>query len=135
MNIIILSLLILSYSLVLGIIFAQVLLTAPVVFKVLDDESASKFLRKIFPRYYLLILLISLISSLISFLWFEPFDLYMALSISILAFIGYAIIPITNLARDRCCDNLFKWMHNLSVANTIIILLISLTQLVRIINS
>ena len=89
MNIIVLSLLILSYSLVLGIIFAQVLLTAPVVFKVLDDESASKFLRKIFPRYYLLILLISLISSLISFLWFEQIDLYMALSISILAFIGY----------------------------------------------
>jgi hypothetical protein len=135
MNIIILSLLILSYSLVLGIIFAQVLLTAPVVFKVLDDESASKFLRKIFPRYYLLILLISLISSLISFLWFESFDLYMALSISILASIGYAIIPITNFARDRGWDNLFKWMHNLSVANTIIILLISLTQLVRIINS
>jgi hypothetical protein len=135
MNIIILSLLILSYSLVLGIIFAQVLLTAPVVFKVLDDESASKFLRKIFPRYYLLILLISLISSLISLLWFEPFDLYMALSISILAFIGYAIIPITNFARDRGWDNLFKWMHNMSVANTIIILLICLTQLVRIINS
>jgi hypothetical protein len=82
-----------------------------------------------------LILLISLISSLISFLWFELFDLYMALSISILAFIGYAIIPITNFARDRGWDNLFKWMHNLSVANTIIILLISLTQLVRIINS
>ncbi len=39
MNIVVLSLLILCYSLVLGIIFAQVLLTAPVVFKVLDDES------------------------------------------------------------------------------------------------
>ena len=59
----------------------------------------------------------------------------MALSISILAFIGYAIIPITNFARDRGWNSLFKWMHNLSVANTIIILLISLTQLVRIINS
>ena len=31
----------------MGIIFAQVLLTAPVVFKVLDNENASKFLRKI----------------------------------------------------------------------------------------
>ena len=100
-----------------------------------DPEIPSKVLRKIFPRYYLLILLISLISSLISFLWFEQIDLYMALSISILAFIGYAIIPITNFARDRGWNSLFKWMHNLSVANTIIILLISLTQLVRIINS
>ena len=56
MNTMILSLLILCYSLVLGIIFAQVLLTAPVVFKVLDNQNASNFLRKIFPRYYLLIL-------------------------------------------------------------------------------
>lgn len=134
MNIVVLSLLILCYSLVLGIIFAQVLLTAPVVFKVLDDESASKFLRKIFPRYYLLILLISLISSLISYLWFEIIDLYISLSVAALAFIGYAIIPITNFARDRGWDNLFKWMHNLSVANTVLILLISLTQLIRIIS-
>jgi magnesium-transporting ATPase (P-type) len=134
MNIVVLSLLILCYSLVLGIIFAQVLLTAPVVFKVLDDESASKFLRKIFPRYYLLILLISLISSLISYLWFEVIDLYISLSVAALAFIGYAIIPITNFARDRGWDNLFKWMHNLSVVNTVLILLISLTQLIRIIS-
>jgi len=134
MNIVVLSLLILCYSLVLGIIFAQVLLTTPVVFKVLDDESASKFLRKIFPRYYLLILLISLISSLISYLWFEVIDLYISLSISSLAFIGYVIIPITNLARDRGWDNFFKWMHNLSVVNTVLILLISLTQLIRIIS-
>ena len=134
MNIVVLSLLILCYSLVLGIIFAQVLLTAPVVFKVLDDESASKFLRKIFPRYYLLILLISLISSLISYLWFEVIDLYISLSVAALAFIGYAIIPITNFARDRGWDSLFKWMHNLSVANTVLILLISLTQLIRIIS-
>ncbi len=135
MNIVVLSLLILCYSLVLGIIFAQVLLTAPVVFKVLDDESASKFLRKIFPRYYLLLLLISLISSLISYLWFEALDLYISISISCLAFIGYAIIPVTNFARDRGWDNLFRWMHNLSVANTIFILLISLTQIIRIINT
>ena len=40
-----LSLLILCYALTLGIIFAQVLLTAPVVFKVLDEQNASKFLR------------------------------------------------------------------------------------------
>ena len=80
MNIVVLSLLILCYSLVLGIIFAQVLLTAPVVFKVLDDQNASNFLRKIFPRYYLLILLIALIALLISYLFFQTIDVYFALT-------------------------------------------------------
>ena len=66
MNTMILTLLILCYSLVLGIIFAQVLLTAPVVFKVLDSQNASKFLRKVFPRYYLLLFLITLVALLLS---------------------------------------------------------------------
>ena len=99
MNTMILTLLILCYSLVLGIIFTQVLLTAPVVFKVLDDQSASKFLRKIFPRYYLLLFLIILIALLISFLFFEDFDVYLALTAAIFALIGFMIIPITNSAR------------------------------------
>ena len=118
MDTLILSLLILCYSLVLGIIFAQVLLTAPVVFKVLDDQNASKFLRKIFPRYYLLLLLITLLALLISYLFFEKFDVYIAIVAVFFSFFGYIIIPLTNSARDRGWDNLFKWLHNLSVFNT-----------------
>ena len=71
MNTIIISLLILCYALALGIIFAQVLLTAPVIFKVLDNQNASNFLRKIFPRYYFLLLLITLLALLISYLFFK----------------------------------------------------------------
>ena len=123
MNIITLSLLILSYSLVLGIIFAQVLLTAPVVFKVLDNQNASIFLRKIFPRYYLLLTLLTLIALLVS---------YLALTAVSFSFLGYIIIPLTNAARDRGWDKVFKGLHNLSVFNTLIILLVSVTQIVRI---
>ena len=128
----ILTLLILCYSLVLGIIFTQVLLTAPVVFKVLDDQSASKFLRKIFPRYYLLLFLIILIALLISFLFFEDFDVYLALTAAIFALIGFLIIPITNSARDRGWEKLFKWLHNLSVFNTLIIMIIAIVQIFRV---
>tara|TARA_B100000925_G_scaffold284200_1_gene258940 strand:- start:556 stop:954 length:399 start_codon:yes stop_codon:yes gene_type:complete len=128
----ILTLLILCYSLVLGIIFTQVLLTAPVVFKVLDDQSASKFLRKIFPRYYLLLFLIILIALLISFLFFEDFDVYLALTAAIFALIGFMIIPITNSARDRGWEKLFKWLHNLSVFNTLIIMIIAILQIFRV---
>ena len=132
MNIVILSLLILCYSLVLGIIFAQVLLTAPVVFKVLDDQNASNFLRKIFPRYYLLILLIALVALLISYLFFKTVDVYFALVAVTFSFIGYLIIPLTNLARDRGWENLFKFFHNLSVFNTLVIFIVSVIQIVRV---
>jgi len=124
--------LILCYSLVLGIIFAQVLLTAPVVFKVLDNENASKFLRKIFPRYYLLLFLITLLALLISYLFFKLFDIYAAVVAVFFSFLGYVIIPLTNIARDRGWDSLFKWLHNLSVFNTLIIMVIAIMQIFRV---
>ncbi len=131
MDTLIISLLILCYSLVLGIIFAQVLLTAPVVFKVLDDQNASKFLRKIFPRYYLLLLLFTLLALLISYLFFEIFDVYIAIVAVFFSLFGYIIIPLTNSARDRGWDNLFKWLHNLSVFNTVVIMGIAIVQIFR----
>ena len=132
MNTMILTLLILCYSLVLGIIFAQVLLTAPVVFKVLDSQNASKFLRKVFPRYYLLLFLITLVALLISFLFFKKLDVYMASVAAIFAILGYLIIPITNSARDRGWDKLFKWLHNFSVFNTLVIMIIAIIQIFRV---
>ena len=131
MDTLIISLLILCYSLVLGIIFAQVLLTAPVVFKVLDDQNASKFLRKIFPRYYLLLFLLTLLALLISYLFFEIFDFYIAIVAEFFSFFGNINIPLTNSARDRGCDNLFKWLHNLSVFNTVVIMAIAIMQIFR----
>ena len=132
MNEAVIVLLTLSYSLILGIIVAQVVLTAPVVFKVLDNDNASKFLRAIFPRYYLLLFLICLVASLISYLWFSSMDLWIALGASILAFIGFIIIPLTNSARDRGWNRLFKFLHNLSVLNTIVLFIIAVAQLIRI---
>ena len=132
MNTVIISLLILCYSLVLGIIFAQVLLTAPVVFKVLDNQNASNFLRKIFPRYYILLFLISILALLISYLFFTNIDFYAALVAVFFSFLGFIIIPLTNSARDRGWDNLFKWLHNLSIFNTVIIMIIAIVQIFRI---
>jgi len=132
MNEAVIVLLTLSYSLILGIIVAQVALTAPVVFKVLDNDNASKFLRAIFPRYYLLLFLICLVALLISYLWFSGIDIWIALTASMLAFIGFIIIPLTNSARDRGWNKLFKFLHNISVLNTIILFIIAIAQLVRI---
>ena len=132
MNTIIISLLILCYALALGIIFAQVLLTAPVVFKVLDNQNASNFLRKIFPRYYLLLFLITLLALLISYLFFKNFDTYIALVAVSFSLFGYLIIPLTNVAKDRGWDNIFKWLHNLSVFNTLVITAVAVIQIFRV---
>ena len=132
MDNIIAILLSITYSLIIGIIFAQALLTAPVVFKVLDNESASKFLRRIFPRYYLMIFLFCLLAVLISYLFLERSFLVMAAINSSLAFIGYIIIPMTNSARDRAWDKLFTFLHRLSVYITISIFIFSITEIVRI---
>ena len=129
MNEAVIVLLTLSYSLILGIIVAQVALTAPVVFKVLDNDNASKFLRAIFPRYYLLLFLICLVALLISYLWFSVIDIWIALTASMLAFIGFIIIPLTNSARDRGWNKLFKFLHNISVLNTIILFILSLIHI------
>ena len=48
------------------------------------------------------------------------------------ALLGYLIIPITNSARDRGWNKLFKWLHNLSVFNTIVIMIIAIIQIFRI---
>ena len=45
--------------------------------------------------------------------------------------LGYVIIPITNSARDRGWDSIFKWLHNLSVFNTIVIMGIAIIQIFR----
>ena len=132
MDTIVVILLSITYSLIIGIIFAQALLTAPVVFKVLDNETASKFLRRIFPRYYLIIFLFCLLAVLISYLFLARSFLIMAAINSSLAFIGYIIIPMTNSARDRSWDRLFTFLHRLSVYITISIFIFSITEIVRI---
>ena len=97
-----------------------------------DQDMVANFLRKIFPRYYLLIFLITLIALLISYLFFNLVDIYIALVAAVFAFTGYIIIPLTNFAKDRGWDSMFKWLHNLSVFNTLVIMIAAIIQIVRV---
>jgi len=51
-----------------------------------------------------------------------------AVSFSLL---GYLIIPPTNAARDRGWESLFKWLHNLSVFSTLVIMIVAIIQIFR----
>jgi hypothetical protein len=120
--------LILLNLLIAGVIFTHLALTTPVIFKTLDEESASRFLRTIFPRYYLILFLLSLIALFILFFQDSSLSWWLGINISAHALIGLVGIPITNAAKDRGWNNLFSFSHGVSVYCTIVIFALSIIQ-------
>jgi hypothetical protein len=111
-----------------GVIFCHLALTTPIIFKTLEDEDASRFLRAIFPRYYLLIFLLSLPA--LTLLNFQDSQLswWLGFNLSAHALVGLIGIPITNAAKDRGWDKVFSFTHGVSVYCTIVIFALSIIQ-------
>ena len=111
-----------------GVILCHLVLTTPIIFKTLEEEEASRFLRAIFPRYYLLIFLLSLPA--LSILYFQDSVLswWLGFNLSVHALVGLVGIPITNAAKDRGWDRVFSFSHGVSVYCTIVILALSIIQ-------
>ena len=90
---------------------------APVTFTPLNEENARKFIRKIFPYYYNVNLVISLLV-LIYFTSQKIFsiDFYLILTISILfAISNYILMPLINKYKDNNQERKFKYSHSMSV--------------------
>jgi hypothetical protein len=120
--------LILLNLLIAGVIFTHLALTTPVIFKTLDEESASRFLRTIFPRYYLILFLLSVIALFILYFQDSSLSWWLGINISAHALIGLVGIPITNAAKDRGWNKLFSFSHGVSVYCTIVIFALSIIQ-------
>ncbi|MDA7715565.1 DUF4149 domain-containing protein [Pelagibacteraceae bacterium] len=90
---------------------------APVIFKVLDANNASKFVRKIFPHYYLINLVVLSIAVLLLFYISSiNLDFYITLIITILfAFSLFILMPLINKLKDNKEERKFKFSHTLSV--------------------
>ena len=104
-------------SMVLGIMLFFSFVIAPVVFTTLDENNAQKFIRRIFPFYYNVNLVISFIV-LITFVLLNKIgvDFYLILVITLLfATSNYLIMPLINKYRDEKQDKKFKYSHFLSV--------------------
>ena len=114
--------------LIAGTIFTHLVLTTPVIFKTLDEDYSAKFLRTIFPRYYFLLLLLSLPALLILYFQDSPLSWWLGFNISIHALLGLLSIPITNAAKDRGWDKIFSFSHGVSVYCTIVIFALSIIQ-------
>ena len=104
-------------SIVLGVMLFFSFVVAPVTFTSLNEDNARIFIRKIFPYYYSVNLIISLLILLI-FIILKKFsiDFYFILIISILfALSNFLLMPLINRYRDNKEDKKFKYTHFISV--------------------
>ena len=104
-------------SIIFGIMIFFSFVIAPVVFTTLNEENARKFIRRIFPYYYNVNLVISIIVTLI-FVFIESFhrNFFLILSVAILfAISNYVLMPLINKYRDNNQDKKFKFSHFISV--------------------
>ena len=104
-------------SVVLGIMLFFSFGVAPVIFKVLKENEARKFVRTIFPYYYCInLILVSLVCIFLFYKDFINFDFYLLLSVAILFAISlFLLMPMINNARDQKKESKFKYLHAVSV--------------------
>ena len=107
---------ILAICLGMMIFFSFVL--APMIFKILDAENAGKFVRKIFPYYYIVNLVFLLIAIILFYVISSisiKFYITLALAISFI-FAQFILMPLINKLKDNNEEKKFKYAHGTSVA-------------------
>ena len=112
-----------------GIILLQTSVIAPSVFKYLDQSQTRDLLRAIFPKFFLFILILASLSLMVGILNNVKFDIQIIISslTVALSILCYIIIPSTNEAKDKKNQKKFKFLHNVSVISTVIILITNLS--------
>ena len=122
MNIMTTSHLLLS-GMVVGLIFFQTALSAPIVFKYLSKDQSSIYIRKIFPKLFIVISIIGGLCIAIDLL--DDMLIQKALIASVVTFIlpiiCYLIVPATNKATDIGNNVKFKQLHTLSVLLIVVV--------------
>ena len=118
---------------IIGMILYQSLLIAPSINKLLSAQDASIYLRYVWPKFFIIIGAISLISWIL-ILNFSP-DQSTAKIISIISFIlmiiCYVLIPYMNSAKDSANDSFFIFLHATSMILTLVTLLINIFLIVK----
>ena len=87
------------------------------IFKILDAENAGKFVRKIFPYYYLVNLIFLLIvTSLMYFLSSFNTNFFVTLTLALsFIFAQFILMPMINKLKDNNEEKKFKYAHGVSV--------------------
>ena len=104
-------------AVILGAMIFFSFVVAPTTFKLLDEENSRKFIRGIFPFYYLLNLILSFVACILFYLNENlSIDFLLMVSVSVLfAISNFILMPMINKFRDKNEDKKFKISHFISV--------------------
>ena len=116
-------------GIICGVVLFQSSIIAPTVFRVLDLEDAGAFLRKVFPRFFMLIMACSVLMLILVALSDSSDKSRFMLPVANLVFSGvsYLVIPVTNRAKDDGEQKKFKALHSLTVVLTLLMLILNIS--------
>ena len=112
-----------------GIIIYQSILIAPSINKLLSNQDASLYLRYIWPKFFIIIGILSLLCFICISLFNSNQSTAKFFSIisTLLMLICYIAIPYMNQAKDSLNDSMFIILHSGSIILTILTLLMNLS--------
>tara|TARA_Y100000748_G_scaffold227448_1_gene191781 strand:+ start:126 stop:521 length:396 start_codon:yes stop_codon:yes gene_type:complete len=121
-------------TLVLGSMLFFSIAIAPKIFAVLPNEEAGKFVRSVFPTYYMYNGIQYLILTILMIYLGKTGDiLYLSILILILFILSnYVLMPQINKSRDINNQKRFKFLHLLSVVFNFLIIVSSIILIILI---
>jgi hypothetical protein len=109
---------------------------SPMIFRFMDSEEASKFLRRMFPVYYRLSVAISIFPALM-LIPVQSYHIEVGTLLAVAAVFLVAarvLVPLSNTARDENKVKKFNFIHRLSVSIYMIQMIAILAILIRLIS-
>ena len=114
-------------AIIIGLIIYQSGFIAPSINKIIDKDNASIYLRFIWPKFFLIIAFLSIVSFILIYFLDENqlYPKYLSLGSFVLMILSYLLIPFINNARDSENNSLFFYLHLLSMIFTLITLIVN----------
>ena len=114
-------------AIIIGLIIYQSGFIAPSINKIIDKDNASIYLRFIWPKFFLIIAFLSIVSFIVIYFFDENqlYPKYLSLGSFVLMILSYLLIPFINNARDSENNSLFFYLHLLSIIFTLITLIVN----------
>ena len=115
-------------AIIIGLIIYQSGFIAPSINKIIDKDNASIYLRFIWPKFFLIIAFLSIVSFIVIYFLDENqlYPKYLSLGSFVLMILSYLLIPFINNARDSENNSLFFYLHLLSMIFTLITLIFNI---------
>lgn len=118
-------------AMIVGITLFQSALVAPAINKLINVEDASVFLRYIWPKFFIIIAVISFVSFIATIINSnENFFKYFAFTSFIFMISCYLITPFINEAKDSLNEQLWSILHMSTIVLTLLTLIINILVIV-----